>query len=119
MPVSRPSSESSDRNLTCPHHELPSKCEAGAVCWAGAPRVKASKKTNHKDLRMGFTLKQIGDMRIAGTKRGVTREEVESRVCFRLPERYYGSSSERCESFWTWPFRLTRYRGGKPRRGGS
>src|SRR5438445_7238137 len=56
-----------------------------------------------------------------GREAGVESGEsgVESRVCIRLAERYCASSSECCESFWTWPFRLTRYRRVKPRRGGS
>ncbi len=41
------------------------------------------------------------------------------RVRFRLADHYCGSSSERCESFRTLPFRLTRYRRVKPRGGGS
>src|SRR5260370_34107049 len=55
LPVSRPSRESSARNLTCDHRELPSKWEAGPVCWAGEMAAKARNRISDRVLRMSFT----------------------------------------------------------------
>src|SRR6202022_1158836 len=55
LPGSRPSRESSARNFTCDHHELPSKWEAGPVCWAGEMAAKARNRISDSVLRMSFT----------------------------------------------------------------
>src|SRR5260370_39418758 len=55
LPVSRPSRESSARNLTCDHHELPSKWDAGPVCCAGEMPAKARNRISDRVLRMSFT----------------------------------------------------------------
>src|SRR5260370_40183222 len=84
LPVSRPSRESSARNLTCDHHELPSKWEAGPVCWAGEMAAKARNRISDRVLRMSFT-PLINNLPLEHSKDHEEESSADRRVIRKIP----------------------------------